>query len=91
LRLTIPLAIAVLALAIGTIQQTISLMRARDQLTAALGQQEAPFREAVALRDQLDAIARDTATLAAGGDPAAKAIVDALRQQGIALPPPRQS
>jgi hypothetical protein len=89
LRPDIPIAISVAALLIVTIQQTSSLTQARGQLVTALSQQDAPYREAVALRDRLDAIAQDT-ELAASGDPAAKAIIDALRQQGIALPPPRK-
>jgi hypothetical protein len=88
LRPYIPLAILSLAFLVGILQQTFVAFSTRSELIAALAQQQASYEQALNFRNQLYGIAADTAKLAADGDPAAIAIQEALRQEGITLPPP---
>jgi len=60
----------------------------REQYLGQWPQQETAYQQAVTVRTQLEALAADTGQLAVDGDPAARAIRDALRQQGILLPLP---
>ena len=48
------------------------------------------MQEAVKLRQKLEGLAGKTAQLAADGDEGAKAVVDQMKRQGIALSVPKQ-
>lgn len=85
-RVLIPLTLVALALFLAVFLQTIAALGGRSDLMAASTQQEQTYKDAIAFRDQLDGIAADTVKLANAGDPAAKAIVDALGRSGIVLP-----
>jgi len=89
-RLLVPIGCVALTLFIATVEQTVAVLGARGDLIAAQARQQNAYDQSVDYRNQLDAIAVDTVTLASQGDPAAKAITDALRQQGIKLPEPKQ-
>jgi hypothetical protein len=52
--------------------------------------QEPALQEALKLRQQLETLAGKTAQLAADGDEGAKAVVEQMKRQGIALTPPKQ-
>ena len=52
--------------------------------------QEPTVQEAIKLRQKLEGLAGKTAQLAADGDEGAKAIVDQMKRQGIALSQPKQ-
>jgi hypothetical protein len=52
--------------------------------------QEPLVQEAIQLRQKLEAFAGKTAQLAADGDEGAKAVVDQMKRQGIALSAPKQ-
>jgi type II secretory pathway component PulJ len=84
--------IAVLLVATGLFLmvalQTYAFIRGTMNLSQTLRTQEPLMQEATKVRQQLDAIAGATAQLAESGDPGAKAIVDDLRRQGIAVKPP---
>jgi hypothetical protein len=52
--------------------------------------QEPVVQEALKLRQQLETLASKTAKLAADGDEGAKAVMEQMKRQGIALTPPKQ-
>jgi hypothetical protein len=89
IRPYIPLAILSLAFLVGVLQQTFFTLGVRSDLVAARTLQQASYEQALSFRNQLEGIAADTAKLAADGDPAAQSIQEALRKDGIYLPPPR--
>jgi hypothetical protein len=62
----------------------------RDGLAEQKRLQEPTVQEAIKLRQKLEGLAGKTAQLAADGDEGAKAIVDQLKRQGIALSQPKQ-
>ena len=85
-RVLIPVTLVAVTLFVGTLQQTVSLLAVRSDLRGVLGRQEQPYDQAVNFRTQLNSLAADTVRLANDGDPAAKAITEALRRQGVTLP-----
>ena len=62
----------------------------RDGLAEQQRLQESTVQEAVKLRQKLEGLAGKTAQLAADGDEGAKAVVDQMKRQGIALSVPKQ-
>jgi hypothetical protein len=86
LRALVPVTLVALSIFIAEAQETIVAIDARSNLIAAAARQKEPFKAALTLRDRLDALAADTAKLAQDGDPAAKAIAEALKSEGITLP-----
>jgi hypothetical protein len=62
----------------------------RDGLAEQQRLQEPTVQEAVKLRQKLEGLAGKTAQLAADGDEGAKAVVDQMKRQGIALSVPKQ-
>jgi hypothetical protein len=62
----------------------------RDGLAEQQRLQEPTVQEAIKLRQKLEALAGKTAQLAADGDEGAKAVVDQMKRQGIALSAPKQ-
>lgn len=65
--------------------QTLQLARERDALSARKTALTSPLQEVTTVRQQLEAIARDTAVLASGGNANAQQIVAALKQSGITI------
>lgn len=71
--------------------QTFELIRKHSNLQTALDGQQAPLEQALRIRQETEQMAGDTAALADKGDTNAKAVVDEMRRQGIALRvPPAQ-
>ena len=65
--------------------QTVQLVRERFNYSTILLNQQAPLESTLKLRDQINALANDTAVLAQSGNTAAKQVVDDLARQHIAL------
>jgi hypothetical protein len=89
IRPYVPIAILTLAFLVAVLQQTVAALGLHSELLAATAQQQASYDQALSFRNQLENIAAETARLAAEGDPAAETIEQALRQNGIDLPPSR--
>jgi hypothetical protein len=87
-RVLLPVLLAVLALFLLVAFQTVGLFREHDTLIGVRASQETTVQEGTKLRQQLGAIAGQTAELANNGDQVAKDVVDAMRKQGFALSPP---
>lgn len=90
-RFRLPVLLLALALCTMAVTQTVSLVTDRENLAAVRASQEATVQESLKLRQQLAALAGKTAQLAEQGDAAARAIVEDMRKQGIALNPPNAS
>ena len=65
--------------------QATQLRVERDAMRDAITNQEKPVQDSKKLRDSLDALARGTVTLADGGNPSARLIVDELKKRGITI------
>ena len=63
--------------------QTVQLVRERNHLNQFKSNQETALQEAYKVRAQVEAIASDTAKLAAEGNPGAQRIVAELRKRGF--------
>ena len=86
----VPLLLLVLATVTWFAFQCYQLMRERDSLATTFANQGRQFDDSGKLRGSLDAIARDTALLAAKGNPGAKLIVDELARRGVTINPTPQ-
>jgi hypothetical protein len=86
-RLQIPLALIVLAFFLLVAFQAVQLFRERSHLATLAAAQEPTVQEGMKVRQSLDSLAGKTAKLAEAGNPNAKAIIDELRRQGIAVKP----
>ena len=84
----LPLILTVLAFFLFMALQTLQALQDRTTLQAARAGQESTIQNAMKLRQEMDALAGETARLAAQGDEAARSVVEAMKQQGIALTPP---
>ena len=62
----------------------------REALADQRRSQEPIVQEGIKLRQQLEALARKTAQLAADGDEGAKNVVDQMKRQGVTLTSPKQ-
>ena len=93
-RLALPVVVFALAVLAWFGFQTSQLLAERAQLNVAIAAQETQVKQAKKLRADLDALARDTAKLAAGGNANAQLLVDELRKRGVTInpnaPPPPQ-
>ena len=69
--------------------QTYMLVRDYTNLQNAQAGQQAPFEQALQMRQETEALAGDIAALADKGNTNAKQIVDSMRQQGIAMRSPQ--
>lgn len=69
--------------------QTYELIAQHSNLIVARDNQEAPLEQAVQIREDTEALAGETAALADKGNANARQVVDAMRQQGIALRAPQ--
>lgn len=83
----VPLLLLTLAVGCWFGFQTAQLMKERDTMRATLVAQEKNVQDALKLREALDAVARETAQLADGGNENAKLIVDELRKRGVTINP----
>ncbi|HKR19795.1 MAG TPA: hypothetical protein VJS41_06600 [Stellaceae bacterium] len=86
-----PLELGLALLALGffaaVLFQTVQLVRERANYSTILLNQQASLESTLKLRDQINALATDTATLAQSGNAAAKQVVDDLARQHITLHP----
>jgi hypothetical protein len=86
----VPLLLLVLATATWFAFQCQQLVREKESLATAIANQGRQFEDSGKMRASLDAIARDTALLAAKGNPGAKLIVDELARRGVTINPTPQ-
>jgi hypothetical protein len=63
--------------------QSVQLVRERNHLSQLKASQESALQEAAKVRAQIDAIANDTAKLAAEGNAGAQRIVAELKRRGF--------
>ena len=84
-RWALPIALAAAALFIELVTGTIRLIDERHRLTSLRETQTAQVQQAIKFREQLQSLGAETARLADNGDASAKKIVDAMKQQGVAL------
>ena len=86
---TLELGLALLALGFfaAVLFQTVQLVRERANYSTILLNQQTRLESTLKLRDQINALANDTAALAQSGNAAAKQVVDDLARQHITLHP----
>jgi hypothetical protein len=84
----LPLILTILALFLLMALETFQSYRDRATLQTERAGQEAKLQSAMKMRQEMDALAGRTATLAAEGDEAARSVVDLMNQQGVSLTPP---
>ena len=70
--------------------QCYQLVNEKQALATVFGNQTRPFDDSGKLRTSLEGIARETALLAAKGNPSAKLIVDELARRGVTINPSAQ-
>jgi len=83
----IPLGILSVALLVWTASVTWNLTSENSRLQAAKTSQETLVQNSQKLRASLDALASETAKLAAQGNASARFLVDELRKRGITINP----
>jgi len=62
---------------------SVQLLRERNHLTQLKANQESALQETAKMKAQIDAIAADTAKLAADGHPGAQRIMAELKRRGL--------
>lgn len=67
--------------------QTTQLLKEKDNLATLRTNQTTVYANAQKMRTQLDALAAETAKLAAAGNPHAVQLVNALKARGITIDP----
>ena len=87
--LLLPVLLTALALFLLVGLQTVQLIRNHNELAAFRTAQQPTVEAGEKLRQQLQALAGQTAELANGGDAAAKDVVEQMRKQGYTLSPPK--
>jgi len=85
-----PLLLVAATLLLMTVFQASQLFRERTELTRIAFNQEKPMQESRKVRAQFDAIATQTAKLAAQGNRNAGLVVAQLKKRGISIDPPSQ-
>jgi len=85
-----PVILVIVSLFVLMAFETGQAIHDRSALEELRRSQETTVQEAVKLRQQLQALAGQTAELANGGDAAAKDVVEEMRKQGFTLTPPKQ-
>jgi len=83
----LPLLLLVLAAVTWSAFQCYQLVNEKEALATVFAGQDRQFDESGKLRNSLDAIARETALLAAKGNASAKLIVDELARRGVTINP----
>jgi hypothetical protein len=86
----VPLLLLVLATVTWFAFQCVQLVREKEALATAFANQGKQFEDSAKMRGSLDAIARDTALLAAKGNAGAKLVVDELARRGVTINPTPQ-
>jgi len=81
----LPLVLVTLAVALMSGFQTVQLLRQHADQQAALVGQEAAVQKGLKVRQQLQALSRPTAQLAAAGNLHAKQVIETLRGQGLTI------
>ena len=88
--LRVPVILVVVSLFVFMAFETAQAIHDRSALSEQRRAQEATVQEAIKIRQQLETLAGKTAQLAGAGDEGAKAVVDEMKRQGVALAPPKQ-
>ena len=88
--LRLPVVLGVVSLFALMVFQTAEAIHDRGTLAELRRAQEPNVQEAVKLRQQLEALAGQTAKLAADGDEGAKGVVEQMKRQGVTLNLPKQ-
>ena len=88
--LGLPIILVVVSLFVFMAFETGEAIHDRGALSELRRSQEPTVQEAIKLRQKLEGLAGKTAQLAADGDEGAKAVVDQMKRQGIALSVPKQ-
>jgi hypothetical protein len=84
-----PLTLVVVSFFVLIAFETGYALHDRESLAEQRRLQEPAVEEAIKLRQQLETLAGKTAQFAAEGDEGAKAVVDQMKRQGVALAPPK--
>ncbi len=84
------LALVALVLLAVAVLETAQLATQYETLSGVRVAQEPSLSEVGRVRRQLDALAGETARLAAAGNSDARAVVDEMQRQGITLRPPAE-
>lgn len=77
------LTLVVFSWAAWMVFQTVQLVRERIHLARLQANQESALQETAKIKSQIDAIANDTAKLAAQGNPGAQRILAELKRRGF--------
>jgi hypothetical protein len=88
--LRVPVILIVVSLFVFMAFETGQAIHDRSALSELRHSQEPTFQEAIKIRQQLETLAGKTTQLAGEGDEGAKAVVDEMKRQGVALAPPNQ-
>jgi hypothetical protein len=88
--LRVPVILIVVTLFVFMAFETGEAIHDRSALSELRHSQEAAVQEAIKVRQQLETLAGKTAQLAGEGDAGAKAVVDEMKREGVALAPPKQ-
>jgi hypothetical protein len=88
--LRVPVILVVVSLFVFMAFETAQAIHDRSALSEQRRAQEPTVQEAIKIRQQLETLAGKTAQLAGEGDEGAKAVVDEMKRQGVALAPPKQ-
>ncbi len=86
-KMTVPVLILATTMVLMTAFQMRELTMERDNLRQAFAKQETQLQQAQQVTAQFQAIAVDTARLAAAGNPTAQKVVDDLKRLGIVVKP----
>ena len=83
----VPLLLFVFATMTWSGFQCYQLVHEKESLATTYSNQTRQFEDSGKMRSSLDSIARDTAVLAAMGNPSAKLVVDELARRGVKINP----
>jgi hypothetical protein len=87
--LRVPVILVVVSFFVFMGFETAQAVHDRSALSEQRRAQEPAMQEAIKLRQQLETLAGKTAQLAGEGNEGAKAVVDEMKRQGVALGPPK--
>ncbi len=87
----VALALIVFSFFVWTGFQTLQLIQEKQNLKTLRAAQETPMQNSLKVRNQLDAIAAETAKLADRGNPNARLLVEELRKRGVTINPNAQA
>lgn len=88
---SLPLLLVIVALVVWSAFQTVQLVKERQNIQTAQGNQEQVVANAKKMRAQLDALAAGTKRLADQGNANAQLIVQQLAKNGISINPNQQA